>query len=147
MRLSSCHARWEYFSPMLQYFLSFKCTWTIDLLLLSNFYPEFKKKTNYFIRFGHSLWSANQLLAQEVKIGVRGERHGLKSWLWTILVDGHKNSWFAATTTTTTTTATAATAAAAAATDATSVLAPTTRATTDDVIVAIPRNLGAAVNS
>ncbi|KOX79318.1 hypothetical protein WN51_09120 [Melipona quadrifasciata] len=26
-----------------------------------------KKKTNYRIRFGHSLWSVNQLLAQEVK--------------------------------------------------------------------------------
>ena len=28
---------------------------------------EFKKKTNYCIRFGHSLWSADQLLAQEVR--------------------------------------------------------------------------------
>ncbi|CAD1481295.1 unnamed protein product, partial [Heterotrigona itama] len=45
----------------------------INLLLLSNnFYPviyytdEFQKKaTNYCIRFGHSLWSANQLPAQE----------------------------------------------------------------------------------
>lgn len=68
-------------------------------------------------------------------------RETVESWLVDDLVDGQKNSWFAATTTTTTT------ATAAAATDATSVLAPTTRATTDDVIVAIPRNLGAAVNS
>ncbi|CAD1476133.1 unnamed protein product, partial [Heterotrigona itama] len=45
----------------------------INLLLLSNnFCPksyhtyEFKKKvTNYRIRFGHSLWSANQLPVQE----------------------------------------------------------------------------------
>ncbi|CAD1473564.1 unnamed protein product, partial [Heterotrigona itama] len=29
---------------------------------------EFKKKaTNYCIRFGHSLWSANQLAAQGLK--------------------------------------------------------------------------------
>ncbi|CAD1475057.1 unnamed protein product, partial [Heterotrigona itama] len=29
---------------------------------------EFKKNaTNYCVRFGHSLWSANQLPAQEVK--------------------------------------------------------------------------------
>ena len=26
-----------------------------------------KKKTNHSIRFGHSLWSANQLLAQEAR--------------------------------------------------------------------------------
>lgn len=55
-----------------------------------------------------------------------------------MIVDRHENSWFV-------TSSTAATAAAAG--DATSVLAPTTRATTDDVIVAIPRNLGASVNS
>jgi len=54
------------------------------------------------------------------------------------IADKHENST-ATTTTTTTTVATAG--------DATGVLAPTTRATTDDVIVAIPRNLGAAVNS
>ncbi|CAD1470226.1 unnamed protein product, partial [Heterotrigona itama] len=45
------------------------------LLLSSNFYPVIlyrriqkkkkKKTTNYCIRFGHSLWSANQLPAQE----------------------------------------------------------------------------------
>ncbi|EGI61530.1 hypothetical protein G5I_10093 [Acromyrmex echinatior] len=51
------------------------------------------------------------------------------------IADKHENST-ATTTTTTTTVATAG--------DATGVLAPTTRATTDDVIVAIPRNLGAA---
>ncbi|CAD1469003.1 unnamed protein product, partial [Heterotrigona itama] len=44
-------------------------------LLLHNSYPviyhtdEFKKKaTNYCMRFGHSLWSANQLPAQEVNL-------------------------------------------------------------------------------
>ncbi|CAD1469986.1 unnamed protein product, partial [Heterotrigona itama] len=43
----------------------------INLLLLNNFYPvmsyryELKKKaTNYYIRFGHSLWFANQLPTQ-----------------------------------------------------------------------------------
>ncbi|KOX77661.1 hypothetical protein WN51_09326 [Melipona quadrifasciata] len=44
----------------------------IDLLFLNNFYPVIsyrrvqreKKATNYCIRFGHSLWSANQLPAQ-----------------------------------------------------------------------------------
>ncbi|CAD1469708.1 unnamed protein product, partial [Heterotrigona itama] len=46
----------------------------IDLLLLSNnFYPMIsyrfkKKKVNYCTRFGHSLWSANQLPAQGVKM-------------------------------------------------------------------------------
>ena len=42
----------------------------ISLLLLNNFYPvtqEEKKATNYCIRFGHSLWSANQLPPQVVK--------------------------------------------------------------------------------
>ena len=46
----------------------------INLLLLNNFYPmisydtdEFKKKvTNYCVRFGRSLWSANQLPAQGI---------------------------------------------------------------------------------
>ncbi len=52
------------------------------------------------------------------------------------IADKHENSTVTATTTTVAT-----------AGDATGVLAPTTRATTDDVIVAIPRNLGAAVNS
>ena len=48
----------------------------ISLLPLNNFYPvissyrrvqEKKKATNYCIRFGHSLWSANQLPAQRVE--------------------------------------------------------------------------------
>ena len=47
----------------------------ISLLLLNNFYRAIsyrrvqkkKKATNYCIRFGHSLWSANQLPAQGVK--------------------------------------------------------------------------------
>ena len=46
----------------------------ISLLFLNNFYPVIshrrvqkkKKSTNYCIRFGHSLWSANQLPAQGV---------------------------------------------------------------------------------
>ncbi|CAD1474211.1 unnamed protein product, partial [Heterotrigona itama] len=47
----------------------------INLSLLSNnFYPaisstdEFKKKTTNYTRFGHSLWSANQLPTQRVNL-------------------------------------------------------------------------------
>ncbi|CAD1479125.1 unnamed protein product, partial [Heterotrigona itama] len=57
-----------------QVYLSITQAKQIISLLLHNFYPviyrtdEFKKKvTNYCIRFGHSLWSANQLPAQGVK--------------------------------------------------------------------------------
>ena len=47
----------------------------ISLLFLNNFYgvtlyrrvQKKKKARNYCIRFGHSLWSANQLPAQGVK--------------------------------------------------------------------------------
>ena len=47
----------------------------ISSLPLNDFYPVIsyrsvqkeKKATNYCTRFGHSLWSANQLPAQEVR--------------------------------------------------------------------------------
>ena len=72
------HARREFFVPKLQHFLSFNVTQAeqmMSLLLVNNFYPMIshrrvqrkKKATNYCIRFGHSLWSANQLPAQGVK--------------------------------------------------------------------------------
>ena len=64
------------FSPKIAIFPQFqvysniiqKAKQIINLLLVNNFYPvisytdEFKKKAmNYCIRFGHSLWSVNQL--------------------------------------------------------------------------------------
>ena len=66
----------------------FKCITQIkqmitSLLLLNNFYlvmyrrvQKKKKATNYCIRFGHSLWSANQLPAQGVNCqrDVRGRK-------------------------------------------------------------------------
>ena len=72
---SAISCRECFFVLKLQYFLSFKYILSItrakqiiNLLLLSNFYRVQKKKkgTNYGIRLGHSLWSANQLPAQSV---------------------------------------------------------------------------------
>ena len=55
----------------------------ISLLLLNNFYPvtsyrrvlKKMKATNYCVRFGHSLWSANQLPAQVVNDNRRTEQN------------------------------------------------------------------------
>ncbi|KOX77708.1 hypothetical protein WN51_09373 [Melipona quadrifasciata] len=64
---------------------SFPAKQMIRLLLLNNFYPVIsyrrvqkkKKATNYCIRFGHSLWSANRLPAQRVN-GLLGFLQGWK---------------------------------------------------------------------
>ena len=58
----------------------------INLSLLNNFYPVIsyrrvqkeKNATNYCIRFGHSLWSANQLPAQ----GINKQQHGCRPYFY-----------------------------------------------------------------
>ena len=73
----TCHARREFSAT----FSQFQVYWNVtqakqmtSLLLLNNFYrvtsyrrvEKKRKATNHCIRFGHSLWSANQLPAQGV---------------------------------------------------------------------------------
>ena len=63
------------FSKFQVYLSTTQAKQIINLLLLNNFYPVIsyqrlqkeKKATKYCTRFGHSLWSANQLPAQGVE--------------------------------------------------------------------------------
>ena len=60
----------------------------IRLLILNNFYPVIsyrrvqkkKKAVNNCTRFGHSLWCANQLPAQEIKLGKMEKNVWNKYW-------------------------------------------------------------------